>query len=110
MATKKTATATKKAPTKSEVYRQIAEKTDLNRKDVAAVFDELQALVAKNVKKSGPGQFTIPGLCKIVVRTTKKVPAGERVNPFTGEKKWMPAKPARRVPKVRALKALKDMV
>jgi len=106
MAKKKVAA---KPPTKSEILGTIADKTDLTRKQVSAVLEELSTLIGKNLKRS-PQMFTVPGLCKIVVKKTKSIPAGERVNPFTGEKKWMPAKPARNTVKVRPLKALKDMV
>jgi len=106
-----TATA-KKAPSKSEVYREIAERTDLSRKQVKAVFDELSNVVAKSMKKSGPQQFTVPGLCKIIVRRIPAKPARTGVpNPFKpGELMNVPAKPARNVIKVRPLKGLKEMV
>ena len=63
----KTATA-RKAPSKSEVYGTIAEKTELSRKQVKEVFDALADMISKNLKKSGPQQFTVPGLAKIVVK------------------------------------------
>jgi nucleoid DNA-binding protein len=104
------ASAAKKPMTKSQILAQIADDTGLAKKEVAAVFDSLSGVVSKQLKPRGPEAITIPGLCKIVVKKTKAVKAGERVNPFTGEKKWYPAKPAKRVPRVRPLKALKDMV
>jgi hypothetical protein len=51
----------------------------------------------------------MPGLFKIKVVSKAAVPAGERMNPFTKQMQMMPAKPARRVIKIRPLKALKDM-
>ena len=57
-----------KAPTKSEIMNNLAESTGLTKKDVASFFDALGAEIEKNVNKKGCGQFTIPGLCKIVVR------------------------------------------
>ena len=105
---KKKAAAAKKPPTKSEILRQISDNTDLPRKDVSAVFDELAELAGKNLKKNGV--FSIPGLCKMQVKKKKGTPAGERRNPFTGEVKWMPAKPASKQVKIRPLKQLKDMV
>jgi DNA-binding protein HU-beta len=105
------ATATPKKPmTKSQVYGTIAEKTDLTRKQVAAVFDEMSALIAKNLKKSGPQVFTVPGLCKIVIQRKPATKARPGVNPFTGEQITIKAKPARNVVKIRPLKALKEMV
>ena len=105
------ATNNKKAPTKSEVYREIADKSGLTRKNVRAVFDELSIQVAKSMKKTGPQVFTIPGLCKIVVRRIPARPAEkQKWIPLLKEFRDIAAKPARNVVKVRALKALKEMV
>ncbi len=41
MAATNSAGASKKAPTKSEIYANIADDTGLTKKDVAAVFDSL---------------------------------------------------------------------
>jgi len=105
-------TAAKKPPTKSQILTHIAETTDLSKKDVAAVFDALSDLIAKNVGSRGPGMFTIPGLIKI---TKKKVPARAAQknvpNPFKpGEFMDRAARPAFNKVTVRALKNLKDMV
>ncbi len=103
-------TTDKKPMTKSQVIGAIAEQTELTKKDVSGVFDELQALIAKNLKKSGPGAFTIPGIAKVVVQRKPATKARKGVNPFTGEEIMIKAKPARNVVKLRPLKALKDMV
>jgi nucleoid DNA-binding protein len=103
-------TTDKKPMTKSQVIGAIAEQTELTKKDVSAVFDELQTLIAKNLKKSGPGAFTIPGIAKVVVQRKPATKARKGVNPFTGEEIMIKAKPARNVVKLRPLKALKDMV
>jgi nucleoid DNA-binding protein len=109
-AKKKAATAAAKPMTKSEILSSLAESTDLTKKDVAAVFDALSALVAKNVGKRGPGVFNVPGLMKIRVQRKPATKARKGINPFTGEETTFKAKPARNVVKVTALKALKDMV
>ena len=106
----KKAAAPKKAPTKSEIFRTISEDTGLTRKDVSSVFDSLSVLIAKNLKKSGPQQFTVPGLFKIVVQRKPATKARKGINPFTGEETTFKAKPARNIVKVRPLKGLKDMV
>ncbi len=111
MAAKKKTTTAKKAPTKSEIYRQIADDTGLTRKDVAAVFDSMSAMIKKNLGGRGaPGTFTVPGLMKLVVNKKPATKARKGVNPFTGEPTVFKAKPASKVVKIRALKALKDMV
>jgi nucleoid DNA-binding protein len=98
-----------KAPTKSEVLTSIAGTTELSRKQVASVFDALSALIGKNVGKKGPGIFQVPGLLKITVIQKPAVPARKGINPFTKQEQMFKAKPARRVVKIRALKALKDL-
>jgi len=102
--------AKSKPMTKTEVLNALAEGTDLSKKQVASVMDELASLIAKNIGKKGPGVFNLPGLMKIVVQHKPAVAARPGINPFTGEETVFKAKPARNVVKVRPLKALKDMV
>ena len=103
--------ADKKPATKTEILNNIAEETGLARKDVASVLEALSGEIRKGVSKRGPGQFTIPGLCKIVVQRKPATKATTRPNPFKpGEMMEVSAKPARNVVKVRPLKNLKDMV
>jgi len=104
------AAAKKKPPTKTEIFNNIAEATDLNKKQVAAVFDELVTQIQKSVGPRGAGAFTIPGLCKIVVQHKPATKKRQVRNPATGEMVWSGPKPARKVVKVRPLKGLKDMV
>ncbi len=98
-----------KLPTKSEILAGIAETTKLSRKQVASVLDALSDLIKKNVGKKGPGMFVVPGLLKIMVIQKPATKARKGINPFTKEEVIFKAKPARRVIKVRPLKALKDM-
>ncbi len=101
----------KKPPTKTEIFTNIAEATDLTRKDVAAVFAALETEVKKVMGPRGAGAVTIPGLVKL---QKKKVPARPAQknwkNPFTGEIQTRPAKPASTKVAVRPVKNLKDMV
>ncbi len=99
-----------KAPTKSESMNNMAEATGHTKKEIAAFFEALTSEIAKNCQAGGPGQFTIPGLCKIVVQDKPAMPKREVRNPGTGEMVWAKPRPARQVIKVRALKGLKDMV
>ncbi|HEX3655108.1 MAG TPA: HU family DNA-binding protein [Pirellulales bacterium] len=106
------ATATKAAKpiSKSEVMTALAEKTELTRKQVSSVFEELAGLVAKNIGKKGPGVFIIPGLAKIKVIRKPATKARKGINPFTKEETVFKARPARNVVKIQAMKAVKDMV
>lgn len=97
--------------TKTEILTAIAAETDLTKKQVAAVFDALSGLIKKSLG-SGAGAFAIPGLLKIQKQNVPARPARFGVpNPFKpGELMDVKAKPASTKVKVRALKALKDMV
>lgn len=99
-----------KAPSKSEVLNNLAAATGLARKQVAAVLDALAADIAKALGKKGSGVYQIPGLCKILRKVNPAKPAREGINPATGEKIMIKAKPATTTVKVRALKNLKEMV
>ena len=100
-----------KKMTKSQIVTYIAEKTGLSRKLVATVFDTLGELAVKELGKKGPGEFAIlPGMVKAKVRTRAAVPAGKWINPFTKQEEVRKAKPARRVVRFSANKALKDAV
>lgn len=99
-----------KGLSKSDVLNELAEKTGLQRKQVAGVLEELGNLIERQLGKKGPGIFTVPGLLKMKVREKKAQPAGMRKNPFTGEMKMSPAKPASRTIRVTALKKLKDRI
>jgi nucleoid DNA-binding protein len=99
-----------KAASKSEVLNNLATATNLSRKEVLAVLDALTGEISKSLGKKGNGVFQIPGLCKIVRKQNPPKPAREGINPATGEKIMIKAKPASTVVKVRALKNLKDMV
>lgn len=104
------ARAEKKPTTKSETFTYIADKTGLTKKDVSTVFDSLTALIKHDIRRTGPGVYTVPGLMKIKVVRKPATKARKGVNPFTGEEMVFKAKPARNVVKVLPLKGLKDMV
>jgi nucleoid DNA-binding protein len=98
-----------KAATKSEILTNIATATELSRKQVASVFDALGEQIKSAVGKKGPGIFAVPGLMKVIVVTKPATKARMGINPFTKLEQMFKAKPARKVIKIRALKALKEM-
>jgi len=57
--------AIKQKYTKSAILSEISENTDLSKKQVTAVLDELKDLIERHVKKGSTGEFTLPGLLKI---------------------------------------------
>ncbi|MCE9592165.1 MAG: HU family DNA-binding protein [Planctomycetes bacterium] len=98
-----------KAPSKSEILTSVAGTTGLSRKQVGSVLASVTDLIGKNVGKKGPGIFVVPGLMKIIVVSKPATKARKGINPFTKEEVMFKAKPARRVVKIRPLKALKEM-
>ena len=102
--------STDKPRTKSEFYGIIADQTELTKKQVGEVFDTMNAILAADLSKRGPGVANIPGMMKIVVQRKPATKARKGINPFTGEETTFKAKPARNVVKVRPLKNLKELV
>ncbi len=96
------------APTKSQVVSAVAGATDLSKKQVGAVLDSLNGVIKKALK--GGGVFTMPGVFKMRVVRKPATKAREGVNPFTGEKMMIKAKPASKKVRIRALKNLNEMV
>src|SRR5512142_900001 len=106
-----TAVAARPKPAnRTVVYSTLAETTGLGKKEVAAVFSALGALIAKELGKKGPGQFVLPGLLKLKVMRKPATKARPGKNPFTGEPMTIQAKPARNVVRALPMKALKEMV
>ena len=99
-----------KARTKSETLGLIAEHVGISKKETAQVFEVMSEMIAADLKKGAVGQFTIPGLAKVVVQRKPATKARKGINPFTGEETVFKAKPARNVVKVRPMKGLKDLV
>ena len=109
VAAKPTVKSIKDPFTKTMLYSTIAERTDLKKKDIVAVFDELANIINGHIKRNAAGVFTVPGLMKVKVVRKPATRARKGINPFTGEPTIFKAKPARNVVKVQPLKALKDM-
>lgn len=120
-AAKKKAPAKKAAPakkggavsqkmTKTGILNELAQRTDLSRKQVDAVLSELETLIERHISKRAVGEFTLPGLLK--VRAVKRPATKKRMgrNPATGQEIVIPAKPATIRVRVTPLKRLKEMV
>ena len=89
-----------KAMTKSQIINKLATDSQLLKKDVVQVIEDLAALALKEAKNG----FTVPGLGKLVL-VNRKARMGR--NPQTGEAIKIPAKT---VLKFRIAKAAKDSV
>ena len=88
--------------TKSQLIRELAEKTGHSKKDVEMVLETLVTMAYKTVKSSG--EFVVPGIGKLV-KVHRKARQGR--NPATGATIQIPAKT---VVKFRVAKAAKDAV
>ncbi len=98
----------KEAFTKTSLVAHLAEQAGVEPKAARAVLAALETAILGSVHKKGSGEFTLPGLLKIGLL---QVPAKKKrfgKDPFTGEERWFPAKPASVKIKTRALKKLKD--
>lgn len=95
--------------TKSEFIGAIAKESGLEKKQVVAALDALNAVVIKQLSKA-PGEVVLPGLLKLVTVKKPAVKARPGINPFTKEPTVFKAKPATKVVKARMVKALKDAV
>ena len=100
----------KKARTKSDTINILAQCCGMSRQEINSVFDNLSQLINMDLKKTGPGLFSIPGLMKIVTVRKAATKSRKGINPFTKEPMIFKAKPARTMVRVRALKNLKEMV
>lgn len=96
-----------KALTKSQMASEIAAKAGLTKTQVNSVFEAMSSVIGAELKGGRP--VTVPGLVKVTLVRKPATPARPGRNPFTGEAITIKAKPARKVVKVRAIKALKDM-
>jgi len=93
---------------KSELIQKVADVVSLPKKDVKAVIEQLASVGYKELKKSG--EFVLPGFAKFIVVKKPATPERSGINPFTKEPTVFKAKPARKILKVRPVKAAKDAV
>jgi len=100
----------KAALNKTSLVAHIAENSGVETKSVKAVLAALEDVTLASMNKKGAGEFTLPGLLKVIAQKVPAKPKRFGKNPFTGEEQWFAAKPASVKVKVRPLKKLKDAV
>ena len=98
----------KEAFTKAALVEHLATQSGVEPKGVKAVLAALEVTVLGAVHKKGHGEFTLPGLLKIGVQKIEAKKKRFGKDPFSGQDRWFPAKPASVRIKARALKKLKD--
>jgi DNA-binding protein HU-beta len=101
---------TKTRMSKSQFVATLAEKSGLTKSQASSVLDTINAIVMQQLGKGGPGEVLLPGLLRLSVVEKPATREHEGVNPFTKQPMTYQAKPARKVIRVRPLKALKDAV
>lgn len=98
------------AMTKADIVRELAEKTGSTQSDVEKTLDALKELAARELKKPA-GKFSLlPGLITVERYRKNATKPRDGRNPRTGESLRIPGKPAHDAVRVKAGKALKDMV
>ena len=99
----------KKAMTKSGFVTHLAEKTNLTKKQVESVLDEIIDAVKHQLSGKGPGKFVFPGLARMTLTKVKAVKGGvEKVNPLNQQKYITKDKPAYNKVNIRPIKAIKE--
>lgn len=88
------------------IEKLVANSDGLSKRAVKDLLQGLTDIAHKELKKTGA--FVFPGLAKFVVVKKPAIKARKGINPFTKEPTVFKAKPARKVLKIRAVKAAKD--
>jgi DNA-binding protein HU-beta len=94
--------------TKSQLIEQISSKTELAKRDVKGMLEQLAEIGYKELKKNNV--FLVPGFAKFVVIKKPATKARQGTNPFNGEPMTFKAKPARKIVRARPVKAVKSAV
>ena len=92
-----------KAMTKSAIMKDLADKTGLKKKEVAAVIETLVAMAYKEARNT----FVVPGLGKLVLVQRPAREVVMRFGPKAGQTVKVPPK---KVVKFRIAKAAKDAI
>jgi nucleoid DNA-binding protein len=95
--------------TKADLVRELAEKADLTQSQVEKLFDTLEVITKRELKK-GNEISPLPGLVKLKKRRKAATASRAGRNPRTGDAITISAKPAHDVVGSTLLKRLKDMV
>merc|ERR1712087_66296 len=106
MKTMKTAAKTGKPMSKGAIAEALATSCELKKSVCSKVMNSLAEIVTAELPKTG--LFSLPGLCRLKIRTKPATKAGERE--VFGKVVMVKAKPARKIVKAYPVKALKDSI
>ena len=94
--------------TRTQLVRELAERSESDRKSAAEFLAHFEQIVKENVAKGE--NVVLSGFVKFSRRATPARPARKGINPFTGEPTTFKAKPASKAPRVTALAGFKEVV
>ncbi|MGD9153385.1 MAG: HU family DNA-binding protein [Gammaproteobacteria bacterium] len=97
----------RKALTKSEICKILADHAGVTKKQAKDMLDALPKVIKAHLAAGVDFKLDFVKITKVYKKARK---ARKGINPFTGEETTFKAKPAHHVVKVRALKKLKEMV
>ncbi|CAE7469064.1 HCc2 [Symbiodinium sp. CCMP2456] len=95
-----------KAMTKAQLADQLATKSELKKKDVLSVLQNLSEIGASEVTNTG--KFVLPGLCMIKTRQKAATKGGTRM--MFGKEVQVKAQKAKTIVKAMPLAALKNQI
>lgn len=108
-AAKPAAKKSAKAMTKSQFIASLAEKTELSKKQVDTLLNEIIEAIKSQLGGKGPGKFVFPGLARMTLTHREGVKGGvTKVNPLNGKTYVTKDKPAYNQIKIRPIKSLKE--
>ena len=99
-----------KRMSKTQLIAELAEKAQLEKKQVVGVLDQLLQLVERELGKNGPGEIQIPDLVKLKVKIVPGRAEHVGLDPFTKQQRTFPAKSESRKVRATPAKRLKDLL
>jgi nucleoid DNA-binding protein len=98
--------AGKKALTKAQFVAHLAEKTELTKKQIDTVLEEIVTTITDQLKSSG--KFVFPGLARMsLTQVAARAGGEEKINPLNKEKYITKPRPAFNKVNIRPIKAIK---
>jgi DNA-binding protein HU-beta len=98
----------KVALNRSKFLNSVSERAGASRRDVEHVWEHALGVIQDAIKKGE--DVSITGFGKFKQKVTAARKAGMRKDPFTGETRMFPARPAKKAPRFLPAKQFKDYV
>ena len=98
----------KEKMTKSQILAALSKDSGVSKKEVIAVMRSLERLIEASIAKRSVGEFTFPGLMKIVTTHKPAVKSYKIIHPVTKDETIFKGKPASTLVHVKPLKRMKE--